>query len=177
MASHDERLQAIRAAFARENSVLASKVEQLDDRTATLAPQDAWSAAQIAWHVALTTELLSGALSGANASMLVPRPEGFQEVLATLQLPAKMKTFPMLEPPADPTRAESVSRLRASQDTFATALQAVTPNRCATQCVQLPLPPGAGRAFGVFSLYEIGEFAVAHVVRHTGQVERTVAAV
>ena len=60
-------------------------------------------------------------------------------------------------------------RLRASEDTFAKALQAMTPERCGTQCVQLP--------FGVLSLYEIGEFAAAHVVRHTGQVQRTLAAV
>lgn len=119
--------------------------------------------------MAVTTEFLAGALSGSNASMLVPKAEGFQEVLATLQIPAKAKTFPMLEPPAAAIRAESVRRLRASEDTFAKALQAMTPERCGTQCVQLP--------FGVLSLYEIGEFAAAHVVRHSGQVPRTQAAV
>lgn len=169
MANHDERLRSIRSAFANANQTLASQVEQLDDRTATLSPPDAWNASQIAWHVAMTTEFLAGALSGANASMLVPKPEGFQEVLSTLQLPAKVKTFPMLEPPAGAIRVESVRRLRASAETFAKALQTVTPERCGTQCVQLP--------FGVLSLYELGEFAAAHVARHTGQVQRTVAAV
>ena len=167
MASHDERLRAIRAAFAQANAVLASKVEQLDDHKATLAPREAWSAAQIGWHVALTTELLSGALSGANEAMLVPRPDGFQEVLATLELPAKIKTFPPLEPPAGATRAEAIGRLRSSENTFADALGRVTQDRCGAQCVQLP--------FGLFSLYEVGEFTAAHVVRHTGQLERTVA--
>ena len=41
-------------------------------------------------------------MNGADTSMLLLRPEDFQEALATLQLPTKIKTLPMFEPPVCP---------------------------------------------------------------------------
>jgi hypothetical protein len=101
-------------------------------------------------------------------SLLGPKPEGFQETLATMTSTEKEKTYPFLEPPEDITRAEALRRLIASGDRFVAALGMLSEDRGAKQCAQLP--------FGTVSLYELGEFAAAHVARHADQLKRTVAA-
>lgn len=168
MLTHEERLQAAREKFTQVNATLADEVEALDAATATRNPApDSWNAAQIALHVAITTEFLSGAMSGGIPEVLKPRPADFQETLATMDMSGKMKTFSMLEPgETDP--ATALQRLRASEEVYFGALESVTEERAAAECVQLP--------FGLFSLYEIAEFTHVHVVRHTGQMRSAVAA-
>lgn len=165
MSDHEARLQAIREGFSAANAEIVEKVAGLDDASVTSAPPGAWSPAQIGWHVARATEFFSGAIAGAIPDVMVPRPADFREQLATTDLSAKIRTFPILEPPADATREAAVAKLLATPDTFEDALGKVTPERCAAVCVQLPL--------GVFSLYEIGEFTVAHIHRHLDQIQRT----
>ena len=168
MKSHEDRVLGIQSAFSGATDQLIACLQQLDDHIVTRAPAGAWTPAQIGCHVALTNEFLAAVLSGAVADMNVSRPNGFQETLATLQLPDRVKTFPALEPPAGATRGEAVAKLRQSAEVFAKALPAATSERCGTMCVKMP--------FGVvFSIYEVGEFAAGHIHRHIGQVNRTVA--
>jgi len=168
MPEHDERMSAIRGAFASANDEMIAAIGALDAEAAAKAPEGAWNVAQIGWHVGTTTEFLAGAMSGAIAAVMVARPDGFEESLASLELPAKIQTFPQLEPPAEVSRETAIEKLRASAAAFAGAADTVSAERCGSECVQLP--------FGTLSLYEIGEFAAAHIHRHLGQVERTLAA-
>ena len=169
MSAHAQRVQAVRDMFTQVNDTLASEVESLDHATAVRNPApDSWNAAQLAHHVALTTGFLSGALSGSIAEVVRPRPADFQETLASMDLSAPVKTFPMLEPPDDVEPGGAVIRLRDSKGIFFDALETVSEDRCSAECVELP--------FGLFSLYEVAEFAAAHVVRHTGQMRRAVEA-
>jgi len=168
MPEHDERMSAIRRAFASANDEMIAAIEALDADAAAKAPEGAWNVAQIGWHVGTTTEFLAGAMSGAIAAVVVPRPEGFEEKLASLELPQKIQTFPQLEPPAGVSPEAAIAKLRASSAAFAGAADTVSAERCGAECVQLP--------FGVLSLYEIGEFTTAHIHRHLGQVRRTLAA-
>ena len=144
-----------------------AEVESLEHATAVRNPApDSWNAAQVAHHVALTTEFLSGGLSGSIGEVVKPRPDDFQETLASMDLSGPVKTFPILEPPADADPGDSVTRLRASRDAFFGALETMSEDRCSAECIELP--------FGVFSLYEVAEWTAAHVVRHTGQMRRAV---
>jgi hypothetical protein len=123
MAMHHDRVRAIDAAFRDANDQLIASLQQLDDRTAAQRPAaGGWSAAQIGCHVALTNGFLSTVMGGGVAEMDVPKPDGFQETLATLQLPDKVQTFPALEPPGAASKADALAKLRASVD--------VLPRRC-----------------------------------------------
>jgi hypothetical protein len=167
MSVHAQRVQAVRDMFAQANDTLASEVDTLDRATAVRNPApDSWNAAQLAHHVALTNGFLSGAISGSIAEVMKPRPADFQETLASMDLSAPIETFSILEPPEDADPGDAVSRLRESQDIFFNALDTVSEERCGAECIELP--------FGLFSLYEVAEFAAAHVVRHTGQMRRAV---
>ena len=168
MAAHDDRIRAIRTNFDQALDRLMAHLDALDDRTAAKQPADGWSAAQIGWHVALTNDFLSSVMGGGVPNMIVPKPEGFVEQMATTPFPDRVKTFPALEPPVGASRAEASARLRASGEAFSRALASASPERCATTCVQMPF--GA-----VFSLYELGEFTGSHIERHIGQFDRTLA--
>ncbi len=167
MSDHDQRVRAIEDALVSANAELADRFTALDDGTARASPAGAWNPSQIVWHVAKTTSFLAGALSGAVPEMVIPRTAGFIEQLKSLPMADKVKTFPMLEPPVEVSCEECLRQLRESESAMLDAVRAITPDRAGSDCVQMP--------FGVaFSLYELGEFTVAHVRRHLGQMERTV---
>ena len=167
MSAHAQRVQAARDMFTQVNETLASEVESLEHATAVRNPApDSWNAAQVAHHVALTTEFLSGGLSGSIGEVVKPRPDDFQETLTSMDLSGPVKTFPILEPPADADPGDAVTRLYASRDASFGALETMSEDRCSAECIELP--------FGVFSLYEVAEWTAAHVVRHTGQMRRAV---
>jgi hypothetical protein len=168
--SHQERISAQQAGFTAAVSDLERAVEQLDEAVATRTPDEGgWSAAQIAWHVGETNELLAAVLSG-DAPMATPAPEGFTENPAVFSgVPAKVQTFPQLMPPDGVTRADGLAKLRGSVPPYLGVLQGLAPERAAGFCVDFP--------FGKLSLYQIADFAAAHVTRHLQQVQRASAGV
>lgn len=167
---HNERIRSIETSFTTAVNDLVAAVQRIDQRAATTRPPDGgWTVAQIAEHVAITNEWMALTLSDPDNAMLVDKPPAFEERLKNIQFPAKVKTFPVLEPSADASPQAALSRLRASAEKLAGAVAALPVQRADMQCVKLP--------FATISLYEFGEFAAAHTARHTAQVQRTVAAV
>jgi len=167
MVSHYERMHAIQAAFLIANHHLAAGVGKLDDARAAQKPADGgWSAAQIAWHVALANERLARILAGEDAGSIVPIPEGFQETSGNI-VPRWVEVFPTLAPPDQATRTEAVARLRSSERAVLDALRTVTMDRSSHECVRMP--------FGTCSLYELGDCIAAHVERSSDQLDRTIA--
>jgi hypothetical protein len=168
--AHQERIAAQQAAFNAAMKQFEETVSRLDEGAATQAPAGGgWTAAQIAWHVGQTNELLAGVLSG-QVPMAAPAPEGFAEnpnVFAGV--PDKVKTFPQLEPPAGTSRADGLAKLNASAQPYLQSLQALSAERAGGYCVDFP--------FGKLSLYQIADFAAAHVGRHQQQVQRANAGV
>jgi hypothetical protein len=132
---------------------------------ATRAPkQGGWNAAQIGWHVAKSNELLSGALTGA-VSMAQPVPPEFQEDPHILsKVPARIQTFPQLEPPADVSAEAALADLRASMGTTITAFRSLTEERARGHFIQFPMGP--------LTLYQFADFTVGHVSRHQQQLEQ-----
>jgi hypothetical protein len=156
--------------LARFNAAQHHLVGKLRELPASIAEErmdvDAWSAAQIGWHVALTNEWIAGVLTGATPAAQ-PAPAGFKETLHALKMPDRMKTFPELEPPAVVGRDSALEKLRASGQQMSKAIASLTPERGAGYTVTLEL--------GTFSLYELADFAAGHVARHLAQVDRAVA--
>jgi len=167
MAVSADRAATILARFNAAQNLLASKLRDAPAPVAERRPDiDAWSAAQIGWHVAQTNDWVAGVLTG-SIPMAEPAPPSFKETFHTKVLPEKLKTFPSLEPPAVVGRDSALERLRASGQNMAKAIAALSPDRGSGYTVTLP--------FGTMSLYELADFAAGHVTRHIGQMERTVA--
>ncbi len=165
--SNPDRATLVLARFNAAQNHLVGKLRDLPPAVAEeRSDVDAWSAAQIGWHVALLNDWVAGILTGATA-MAQPAAPDFKETLHTLTLPDKVKTFPALEPPAVVGRDSALERLRASGQHMSKAIASLTPERGGGYTVTLP--------FGTLSLYELADFAAGHVTRHLAQVDRAAA--
>lgn len=166
--SHQDRIREKSNTFTAAVTRFAEAVERLDEGAATRPPQQGgWSVAQIAWHVGTTNELLAGVLTG-DVPMASPVAADFIENPGVFgSIPAKIQTFPQLEPPAAVTRAEGLAKLRGSQPRVLSALQSLSAERATGFCVTFP--------FGTLSMYQLADFVNGHVVRHMNQVQRATA--
>jgi hypothetical protein len=160
-----DRAATILARFQSAHNALVGKLRELPPESAEHRPAaEAWSAAQIGFHVATTNEWIAGVLSG-STPMAQPAPAGFAESFNPRSLPEKIKTFPTLEPPAVVSAEVALERLRASGHHVSKAIASLNAERGAGHCVTLP--------FGTLSLFELADFTTAHVLRHISQIERT----
>jgi hypothetical protein len=168
MASHQNRIHASVSAFQSASEELTGAIERLNDDAARRVPEGGgWNAAQIGYHVAITNDFLSGMLTGTSPAA-IPVPAGFVENPSLFKnVPARLETFPQLEPPASVTRAEAVASLRRSTGTTVQAIESLTVERASGYCVQFPM--------GQLSMYQVAEFIGGHVIRHQQQLQRTIA--
>jgi len=160
-----DRVTSILARFQSAQNAIVGKLRELPPESAEHRPAaEAWSAAQIGFHVATTNEWIAGVLNG-STPMAQPAPAGFAETFNPKSLPARIKTFPTLEPPAVVSAEVALERLRASGHNLTKAIASLNAERGAGHCVTLP--------FGTLSLFELADFTAAHVLRHISQIERT----
>ena len=159
-----DRAATIPARFQNAQNALVGKLRELPPESAERRPAaEAWSAAQVAFHVATTNEWIAGVLDG-STPMAQPAPAGFAETFNPKSIPAKTQTFPALEPPAVVSAEVALERLRASGHHLSKAIASLSEERGAGNCVTLP--------FGTLSLFELADFTTAHVLRHINQIER-----
>jgi hypothetical protein len=162
-----DRAATILARFHAAHNALVGKLREMAPESAEHRPSaDAWSAAQIGFHVATTNAWIAGVLDG-STPMAQPVPAGFSESFNPKAIPSRLKTFASLEPPGVVSAEVALERLRASGHHLSKAIASLTAERGKGECVTLP--------FGTLSLFELADFATAHAIRHVGQVERTVA--
>jgi len=160
-----DRVTSILARFQSAQNAIVGKLRELPPESAEHRPAaEAWSAAQIGFHVATTNEWIAGVLNG-STPMAQPAPAGFAETFNPKSLPARIKTFPTLEPPAVVSAEVALERLRTSGHNLSKAIASLNAERGAGHCVTLP--------FGTLSLFELADFTAAHVLRHISQIERT----
>jgi hypothetical protein len=169
-AAHFARIRHLRESFAEANERLVARLRRADEHAAQQAPaQGAWSAAQIGLHVAKVTASFADLMSG-DAPGAGPLPEGFHERdwarEIVPRIPPQLKASPRFEPPPHATRDAAVAALESAGLRMARALDTVTAERGAGHGLNHPL------VGGYISLYQLGEWATAHVIRHNRQAKR-----
>jgi hypothetical protein len=168
LARHYARVRHLRESFAEANERLVARLRRVDHAAAERRPEGGWSAAQIGWHVAAVTTLFARFLSG-EADGVQALPAGFAEREWTGivdGIPSRLKAARPFEPPARVTRDEAVAALEAAGVRFARALDVLTPERGAGFGISSSIVGGP------ISLYQVGEWATAHVIRHNRQAKR-----
>lgn len=165
--THAERITELTAGF---NDAMARLLSRLDAASADAMLQTpaagGWSPAQIAWHVGATNEAFAGLIDGSipNARQA---PEGFTEPSwssIAAQVPEKLEAPERFHPPAEVTVDDAVTKLLASQTRIVDALAGLDPERA-----QLTVRSTVGTPI---SLYQVGNWAAAHVARHNAQIKR-----
>ena len=167
---HYARLRHIRESFAEANERLVARLRRVDHAAAERKPDGGgWSAAQIGWHVASVTTRFASLVSG-EAPGVQMLPADFVErdwAEIARQIPAKIQAAKASEPPPRVTRDEAVAALEASGVRLARALDLVTADRGARFGLSSPIVGGP------INVYQLGEWAVAHAIRHNRQAKRT----
>lgn len=168
LAAHLARVRHLRESFAEANERFVTRLRgATDEAAARVPPEGGWSAAQIAWHVATITNRFAALIAG-DAPGPAALPDGFvergwDEVLR--QIPEKIQAPASATPPPAVSRDEAISLLEQSGMRMGRALDRLTPER--------------GNGFGIthaitgtISVYQIGDWATAHVIRHNRQAKR-----
>lgn len=166
-AAHLARVRHLRESFASENEHLVTLLRNAEDAAAEHGVDGRWSAAQAGWHVATVTTrfaaLIAGDVPAAKplASDFVERP--WIEIAAGI--PEKLEAATAAMPPPKVTRHDAIALLEASAVKIARAFDTLTPERGGGVGVTSPI-------VGTINLYQVGEWAAAHVVRHYQQARR-----
>ncbi len=171
------RAHGLAEEFAASIDRLIVRLEEAGDAAADRAPApDAWSATRIGYHVAIATDAFAAIMRGDGASGVgpgaAPAPPGFRETPwadVVRAMPARRDATEDLLPPSDVTRGEAIARLSASRDAFVTMLRTLPPERGAGYCLTHPF-------VGTIAVYQIAEWATAHIKLHNAQAKRALAA-
>lgn len=163
-AVHAERVSDLLARLDEAGSRLATRLEGAG-ATGNEATSG-WSAAQVGVHVALVNSEFAAVIDG-SAPVATPPPDGFVErpwsEIAS-GIPQHVEAPARLAPPADVSVEAAAALVRQSTSRLRTAIGALSPER-ARYCY-------TGRLVGTISLYQMGEWAAAHMIRHNQQAKR-----
>jgi DinB superfamily len=164
---HATRIAQIRESFDEANGRLLARLREASDQAAESPAADAWSASQIGWHVAAVTTRFAGMISG-EVPAAKPVGAGFRERAWTdvvASIPDRLEAPAVTVPPASVRREEAVAALEAAGERMALALETLTPEQGGHMGITHPV-------VGAISVYQIGEWATAHVIRHNRQAKR-----
>ena len=166
-AAHLSRVRHIRESFASANEHLVGQLRDAAHDQAERPHEEGWSAAQTAWHVAAVNTRFAALIAG-DVPAAGPLGEGFVErpwAAVAAEIPERLQAPSAAMPPAHVTRHDAIAALEASAVKFARALDTLTPERGATTGI-------THQVVGTINLYQVGEWAAAHVQRHDQQVQR-----
>ena len=164
---HLARVRHLRETFVEANERLVTRLRRASDEAAGREGDGVWSAAQIGWHVAMVTTRFAGLISGDVAG---PQPLGeafrerpWAEIAPTIPDRAKAPTAVL--PPPGVRRTDAVAALEAAGMKMARAFDTLTPDRGGRMGITHAM-------VGTINVYQIGEWATAHIMRHNRQAKR-----
>jgi len=165
--THEARISRTRQQYREAHDRLVARLSGVPVEAAERPPADGgWSAAQIGWHVAAVDAAFAALISGARPSLSLPKDfteRSWQDIAETT--PVKLEATGPSVPPEVVTLGDALAALDASAQKVDAALQGLTPERGARFGV-------THRSVGTVSLYQVGEWAVVHTIRHNAQAKR-----
>jgi uncharacterized damage-inducible protein DinB len=163
------RVGAIIAAYDAAHQRLAARLTGVtDEEAATVPAGGGWSAAQIAEHVAAfdrtLARIVAGSLPAARQapSDFTERP--WSDILGTLA--DRFEAPGNLQPSAGATREAALAALDVAAGEVRLAFRDLTDDRAA---LTLTHP-----RVGTITLLQVGDWLVAHTIRHNAQMKRAV---
>lgn len=170
--SHAARIDAIVASIEEALGRFRARLASADASAAERAPEaGGWSAAQVAAHVALVNGSFASIVDGSRP-VAQPAPEGFVErpfAQIAAGIPAKLEAPSRAQPEAEVSRDAAVSRLDETGAKLIAGLRGLDAER-ARLTIESPIVGGR------ISLYQVGEWAAAHIIRHNQQAKRLLGA-
>lgn len=144
-----------------------ARMASADPARAVRVPEGGgWTPAQVVAHVAAVNGSFAAIVDGTRAVAQPPAADFVERTWDEIAggIPGKLEAPSRVHPPAGVTREEALTALKASGERLVVALRDLDPAR-AGWTIDSPI-------VGRVSLYQVGEWAVAHVIRHNQQVKR-----
>ena len=167
-ATHHERVTELLGRLRETTSRFTERLKSAGDRAEQATT--GWTPAQVAVHVAMVNEnlasVIDGTLTGATPAAPDFREREWADVIR--DVPARNEAPARFHPPAAVAGADAASQLERSVSHLARAIETLTPER-ARHCITT-------RAVGTITLYQAGDFAIAHMIRHNQQLKRILGA-
>jgi len=166
--THAERTVRVRAAYRDARERFAARLRGASDADVHRAPAaGGWSAAQIGWHVAAVDAAFAAVL-GSDSPAAKALPDGgtvrsWTEIVAGM--PDRLDAGRRVQPPDVVDREEVLAALADSAQKLDAALAALPEARAAGFAITHPV-------IGTVALGQIGDWAVAHTIRHNAQAKR-----
>lgn len=167
---HLTRVRHLREAFSSANEHLVGALRKAEDAAAHHAANGGWSAAQVGWHVAAVNTRFAALIAGDVAAAKPLPPEFVERPWAEIAaaIPGQLDAPSAALPPPAVTRHDAIAALESSAVKMARALDTLTPERGSRIGVTSPV-------VGTINLYQVGDWAAAHVERHFAQAQRALA--
>lgn len=166
-AEHLARVRQLREAFASANERLVARLRGASDEAAERHVEGGWTAAQIGWHVATVSTrfaaMIGGDMSGPQLLPAEFQERPWSEIAAAI--PERLQSPAAAHPPPVVRRTDAIAALEASATKMAHAFDALILERGASMGV-------TNAVVGTISVYQLGEWAAAHVARHNKQAKR-----
>lgn len=162
--SHSERVADLLTRLDEATARFTSRLERAGARAEQA--ETGWTPAQIAAHVSLVNDNFTSVIDG-TAAVAAPPPESFTERAwsdVATGIPTRFQSPARFVPPESVSAADAVDMVRQSAARLRAALAALTPER-GPHCF-------TNRIVGTVNLYQTGEWAIAHIIRHNQQAKR-----
>jgi uncharacterized damage-inducible protein DinB len=164
--SHDVRIARVGDAYREAHARFVTRVRGAGVLAERVPPGGGWSVAQIAWHVATVDGTFAAIMAGERPSLVLPpdfRERSWREIAAGI--PDRLEATGPSVPPEVMRVTDALAALERSSAQIEAALGVLTPVRGSRQGI-------THRIVGTISLYQVGEWAVAHTIRHNAQAKR-----
>lgn len=163
---HGGRIEAIATRFDEAMARFQSRLARIAPDVAERAPDGGgWSPAQVVWHVAAVNEAFLKVVDG-SAPVAQPRAADFVErewSAIGSAMPAKLEAPARVQPPAVVAWGDALEKLTSSAARFSRGFRALDADRARLTYNSM---------LGPITVYQVGEWAAAHVIRHNKQVKR-----
>jgi hypothetical protein len=169
--THQERVAQTIAGFEAAMSRFVDRVEVVSEAIGTRVPAGGgWTVAGIIWHVAATNDGFAALVDGSRPLARAPEADFVEEPFAEIaaRVPGKLEAPDFFQPPADLTMAQALEKLRASCERFKVAYRALPEERGLWTVKSI---------LGLITVYQVGDWAIAHVARHNAQAKRVLSQV
>jgi uncharacterized damage-inducible protein DinB len=171
--SHADKIARVRAKYREAHARLVKRLTDAPvDAIERVPDGGGWSAAQIGWHVAAVDAAFAGFISG-SVTGAKPLPEGtaakpWSEIVSAI--PDKLEAGKRVQPPPAPARDAVLAALDDAAAKIDAALAGLDEERGQRFAITHPV-------VGTVCLADVGDWAIAHTIRHNAQAKRVLGSI
>jgi hypothetical protein len=162
--SHTQRVNDLLARLDEATSRFVARLERAGPQGEVATT--GWTAAQVGAHIALVNDNFTSVFDGCNPALRPPSDDFAERPWSEIAsgIPERFEAPSRFVPPSGISIEQAAERVRTSAARLREAIAALPPER-GKYCL-------TNRLVGTISVYQAGDWAIAHIIRHNQQAKR-----